>query len=134
MISYLRSLYSGVEETLPCTVNVFWQARAAINDLDLAKKDFELVLKVQPNNREAQQQLNVVNSRIKHHVAKERVIFGKVLQGSAKRKLKARSQLAPICPGLSISWKIEIKKKSSRRLGSRERYVVFSVKNVTQRN
>ena len=111
MISYLRSLYSGVEETLPCTVNVFWQARAAINDLDLAKKDFELVLKVQPNNREAQQQLNVVNSRIKHHVAKERVIFGKVLQGSAKRKLKARSQLAPICPGLSISWKIEIKKK-----------------------
>ena len=47
------------------------------------------MLKVQPNNREAQQQLNVVNSRIKHHVAKERVIFGKVLQESAERKLKA---------------------------------------------
>jgi len=52
------------------------QARVAINDLELAKKDFELVLQVEPNNREAQQQLNVLIKRIKQHVAKEKVIFG----------------------------------------------------------
>lgn len=52
------------------------QARVAINDLELAKKDFELVLQVEPNNREVQQQLNVVNKKIKQHVAKEKVIFG----------------------------------------------------------
>jgi len=44
--------------------------------LELAKKDFELVLQVEPNNREAQQQLNVVIKKIKQHVAKEKVIFG----------------------------------------------------------
>ena len=52
------------------------QARVAINDLELARKDFELVLQVEPNNREVQQQLNVVNKKIKQHVAKEKVIFG----------------------------------------------------------
>lgn len=45
--------------------------------MELAKKDFELVLTVEPNNREVQQQLNALNKKIKQHVAKEKVIFGK---------------------------------------------------------
>lgn len=56
-----------------------YQARLSISELDLAKKDFELVLKIDPKNREAQQQLNLVNKNIKQHTAKEKVIFGKYL-------------------------------------------------------
>lgn len=56
-----------------------YQARLSISELDLAKKDFELVFKIDPKNREAQQQLNLVNKKIKQHTAKEKVIFGKYL-------------------------------------------------------
>lgn len=56
--------------------------------MELAKKDFELVLQVEPNNREVQQQLNALNKKIKQHVAKEKVIFGKFfLQNSIRINL-----------------------------------------------
>lgn len=61
------------------TLCILYQARLSISELDLAKKDFELVLKIDPKNREAQQQLNLVNKNIKQHTAKEKVIFGKYL-------------------------------------------------------
>lgn len=54
-----------------------YQARLSISELDLAKKDFELVLEIDPNNREAKEQLNLVNKKIKQHTAKQKVIFGK---------------------------------------------------------
>ena len=60
------------------------QARVAINDLELAKKDFELVLQIEPNNREVRQQLNMVNKKIKQHVAKEKVIFGEFYKSTCK--------------------------------------------------
>ena len=60
-------------------VSFLCQARLSINELELAKKDFELVLKIDPNNREAQQQLNFVNKKIKQHTAKEKVIFGELM-------------------------------------------------------
>jgi len=69
------------------------QARVAINDLELAKKDFELVLQIEPNNREVQKQLNVVNKKIKQHMAKEKVIFGEFYKSTLRTILIFYNQM-----------------------------------------
>lgn len=75
----LRPQYLSFKNRQLIPFTTLYQARLSISELDLAKKDFELVLKIDPKNREAQQQLNLVNKNIKQHTAKEKVIFGKYL-------------------------------------------------------
>ena len=58
-----------------------YQARLAINELELAKKDFEHVLRIDAKNKETQQQLNLVNKKIKQHTAKEKSIYGELTHG-----------------------------------------------------
>ena len=45
----------------------------------MAKADFEHVLKIDPSNREAQQQLHLVNKKIKQHAAKEKTVYGELI-------------------------------------------------------
>lgn len=45
----------------------------------MAKADFEHVLKIDPRNKEAQQQLHLVNKKIKQHAAKEKSIYGEII-------------------------------------------------------
>ena len=44
----------------------------------MAKADFEHVLKIDTGNKEAQQQLHLVNKKIKEHTAKEKSIYGEL--------------------------------------------------------
>ena len=94
------------------------------------------MLKVQPGNREAQQQLNAVNSRIKHHVAKERVIFGKFLPGAT---CPLRENFMPVVrsftdlPRSVNELKSSEKKRNTRQPGSRVSHVVSSDDNIKHR-
>ena len=58
---------------------VCFQARVAVEDLDKARDDFEHVLKLDPGNKEARQQLQLVNKKIRQHTAKEKSIYGELL-------------------------------------------------------
>ena len=57
---------------------VCFQARVAVEDLDKARDDFEHVLKLDPGNKEARQQLQLVNKKIRQHTAKEKSIYGEL--------------------------------------------------------
>lgn len=45
----------------------------------MARDDFEHVLKLDPGNKEARQQLQLVNKKIQQHTAKEKSIYGELL-------------------------------------------------------
>lgn len=62
------------------------KARVAVEDLDKARDDFEHVLKLDPGNKEARQQLQLVNKKIRQHTAKEKSIYANMFERLARQE------------------------------------------------
>ncbi|XP_068672059.1 peptidyl-prolyl cis-trans isomerase FKBP4-like [Montipora foliosa] len=62
------------------------KARIAVDELDLAKEDFQQALELDPGNKEAQQQLQLVNKKIRLHTAKEKSIYANMFERLARQE------------------------------------------------
>ncbi|CAF0988898.1 unnamed protein product [Didymodactylos carnosus] len=64
------------------------EAYLALNDFDVAVKDFQAVLKINPSNSAAKQQIQKCQEKIKLHTAKEKRLYAKLFEKLAVEREK----------------------------------------------